>query len=62
LAAYNQFCSDRNGIPLLNQTKGLTRAQVEKALGDRWKVFAETRKTYDPQGRLLSLFFRELLG
>ena len=62
VAAYNQFCSDRNGIPLLNQTKGITRAQVEKALGDRWKVFAQTRKTYDPQGRLLSPFFRELLG
>lgn len=62
LTAYNQFCSDRNGIPLLNQCKGLTRAQVEKALGDRWKTFAATRKTYDPQGRLLSPFFQELLG
>jgi len=62
LLAYNQFCSDRGGIPLLNQTKGLTRAQVEKALGDRWKTFAETRKTFDPQGRLLSAYFRDLLG
>ena len=62
LLAYNQFCSDRGGTPLLNQTKGLTRAQVEKALGERWKTFAATRKTFDPQDRLLSPYFRELLG
>jgi len=62
LLAYNQFSSDRGGIPLLNQTKGITRAQVEKALGDRWKTFAETRKSYDPQGRLLNAFFAGLLG
>jgi FAD/FMN-containing dehydrogenase len=62
LLAYNQFCSDRGGTPLLNQTKGITRDQVEKALGDRWRTFAETRKSYDPQGRLLSAFFRDLLG
>jgi len=32
LDTYNQFCSDRGGIPLLNQTPRLTRAQVQKAL------------------------------
>ena len=62
LVAYNQFCSDHGGTPLLNQTKGITRAQVEKALGDRWKTFADTRRGYDPQGRLLNPFFRDLLG
>lgn len=61
LLAYNQFSSDHGGIPLLNQTKGITRAQVEKALGSRWKTFADTRRGYDPQGRLLSPFFRDLL-
>ncbi len=62
LIAYNQFSSDRGGTPLLNQTKGITRAQVEKALGARWHTFAEARQTYDPQGRLLNAFFRDLLG
>jgi hypothetical protein len=62
LLAYNQFCSDRGGIPLLNQTKGITQAQVEKALGGRWQTFAATRKSYDPQGRLLNAFFAGLLG
>jgi len=62
LMAYNQFSSDHGGIPLLNQTKGITRPQVEKALGQRWQTFANTRRTYDPQGRLLNAFFRDLLG
>ena len=62
LAAYNQFCSDRSGIPLPNQTPYVTRAHVEKALGERWKKFAAARKTYDPNNRLLNSFFRDLLG
>ena len=62
LIVYNQFCSDHGGTPLLNQTKGVTRPQVEKALGSRWQTFADARKTYDPQGRLLNAFFRDLLG
>jgi hypothetical protein len=62
LVAYNQFSSDHGGVPLLNQTKGITRQQVEKALGARWQAFAQARKTYDPEGRLLSAFFRDLLG
>ncbi|NIO67216.1 MAG: FAD-linked oxidase, partial [Gammaproteobacteria bacterium] len=31
LRAYNQFCSDRHGLPLFNQTPFLTREQVQKA-------------------------------
>ncbi len=27
------------GVPLMNQTYGVTRAQAEKAFGDRLKVF-----------------------
>jgi hypothetical protein len=42
LDAYNQFSSDQGGIPLLNQTYGLTRAMVQKAWGQRLEVFAET--------------------
>jgi hypothetical protein len=62
LTAYNQFCSDRAVIPLFNQTNGLTRAQVQKALGSRLKTFADTCKTYDPEGRLLNDYFRDLLA
>lgn len=62
LAAYNQFCSDRNGVPLLNQTYGLTAPIVQKAFGDRLKTLEEKRKQYDPQDRLLNDYFRSLLS
>jgi len=62
LDAYSQFCSDRNGKPLLNQTPGLTPAIVQKAFGDRLKVLAQTRQQYDPNDRLLNSYFRTLLA
>ena len=62
LTAYNQFCSAHGGIPLFNQTEGITPAQVQQALGDRVKTFAVARKNYDPNGRLLNAFFREMLS
>jgi hypothetical protein len=62
LGAYNQFCIDHGGIPLLNQTDQITRAQVQKALGDRLKVFAQARKTFDPNNRLLNAYFQDLLA
>jgi hypothetical protein len=62
LPAYNQFCSDNGGLPLINQTPMLTPGLVEKALGDRWKQFGEARKTFDPGNRLLNDYFKQLLG
>ena len=61
LDAYNQFCSDRNGKPLLNQTPGLTAAMARKAYGDKLTIFESTRKQYDPTDRLLNGYFRSLL-
>jgi hypothetical protein len=62
LTAYNQFCSDRGGIPLFNQTDGATRAQAQKALGDRLTIFTAARRAFDPSGRLLNTYFSEMLG
>lgn len=62
LTAYNQFCAAHGGVPLFNQTDGITPAQVQQALGDRLKTFAAARKNYDPNGRLLNAFFREMLS
>jgi FAD/FMN-containing dehydrogenase len=62
LGVYNQWCSDHGGIPLPNQTPLATRAQIEKGLGERWKQFAEARRTFDPTNRLLNDYFRDLLG
>jgi D-arabinono-1,4-lactone oxidase len=61
LAAYNEFCSQHGGRPLFNQTGWLTRAQVEKAFGDRLRTFADYRQCFDPTERLLNEYFRKLL-
>lgn len=62
LDAYNEFCVDRGGIPLFNQTPRLTAAQARTAIGDRLIVLEETRKQYDPNERLLNDYYRNLLG
>jgi FAD/FMN-containing dehydrogenase len=62
LEAYNVFCSSRGGIPLLNQTFGVTRAIAQKAFGGRLTQFEETRKVYDPNNRLLNDYFQGLLS
>jgi len=62
LEFYNGFCTNRSGIPLLNQTFGVTRAQAQKTLGERLRLFAETREIYDPGNRLLNDYFQDLLS
>jgi hypothetical protein len=62
LTAYNEFCSANGGIPLFNQTDRITPAQMQKALGDRLETFAAARRTFDPNGRLLNNYFREMLS
>jgi len=61
LKAFNAFCSDRDGHPLFNQTKHLTAVQVRKAYGKRWEEFAQVRAKWDPEDRLLSQYFADLL-
>jgi FAD/FMN-containing dehydrogenase len=61
LEAYNQFCSERGGQPLLNQTFGVTREIASRAYGDRLQVFEEARRGYDPGNRLLNDYFAGLL-
>jgi L-gulonolactone oxidase len=62
LHAYNDFCSDRRGVPLFNQTPFLTRDQVRRAFGTRLQQFAARRKEVDPKDRLLDSYFREFLS
>ncbi len=62
LAAYNEFCSAHGGVPLFNQTFGLTREQVQRAFGGRLDVFRAHRDHFDPTGRLLNRYFAELLA
>ena len=52
----------RNGKPLLNQTIGLTPQMAKQAFGTKLAQIAQTRKQYDPSGRLLNDYFRGLLS
>jgi len=62
LGDFNEWCSNRGGVPLLNQTFGVTDVIAKKAFGDRLNIIATTRKKYDPRNRLLNEYFRSLLG
>ena len=59
---FNDFASQRGGIPLLNQSPFVTQAQAQKAFGDRWQQFSDAVHSADPTGRLLSPFFAGLLN
>lgn len=62
LDAYNAFCAESGGLPLMNQTAQLTPALAQKTLGNRLKQFAAARRKYDPQNRLLNSYFQGMLA
>ncbi|MDH3693045.1 MAG: FAD-binding protein [Gammaproteobacteria bacterium] len=61
LRAYNEFCSQHDGIPLFNQSKWLTRSQVQKAFGGRISKFWRYKQRFDPNNRLMNDYFNNLL-
>jgi FAD/FMN-containing dehydrogenase len=62
LREFNEFATKRNGIPLLNQSPFVTREQCEHAYGPRWTEFSAWVRSVDPDGRMLNVFFRDLLS
>ena len=62
LDAFNTWAAPRQGVPLLNQSPRVTKAQVQAAFGARWPQFAQWVKSADPQGRMLNPWFAELLS
>jgi FAD/FMN-containing dehydrogenase len=62
LRKFNDFASQRNGIPLLNQSPFVTQAQVQTAYGQRWSQFSAFVRAADPAGRMLNPFFAALLS
>jgi FAD/FMN-containing dehydrogenase len=60
LAAYNRFCEERGGVPLFNQTFGVTRAVADNAFGSRIEAIRQQRSIFDPDNRLLNPYFRTL--
>jgi FAD/FMN-containing dehydrogenase len=61
LVAYNDFCSANDGVPLFNQTKGITPQQARRAFGSQLDTFREYRTRFDPKDRLLNQYFKALL-
>jgi FAD/FMN-containing dehydrogenase len=62
LVDFNEWCSRHGGVPLPNQTYGVTREQGRRALGNRLEAMAAKRAEFDPENRLLNDFFRDFLG
>jgi L-gulonolactone oxidase len=58
---FNVLAARFGGRPLLNQTKQLSREVVYQTLGEDWKRFLTLREQYDPGGRFLSKYFRDLI-
>lgn len=62
LRKFNEFASQRNGIPLLNQSPFVTQSQVQVAYGERWTKFSAAVRAADPTARMLNPFFASLLS
>jgi hypothetical protein len=62
LQQFNDFASQRNGIPLLNQSPFVEQKHVEAAYGQRWLQFSSAVRSMDPGGRMLNPFFASLLS
>ncbi len=62
LRRFNEFASQRNGIPLLNQSPFIERRHVEAAYGARWLELSAWVRSVDPGGRMLNPFFAALLS
>ena len=62
LQAFNDFCYQNHGIPLLNQSPFVLRQHVEAAYGQRWLQVSAAVRAADPTGRMLNPFFANLLS
>jgi hypothetical protein len=62
LRRFNDFAFEHRGTPLLNQSPFVERQHCEAAYGARWGEFSTWVKSEDPQRRMLSPFFAELLS
>jgi len=58
---YNEFAVQHGGKCTFNQTKVLTKSQVEKAFGEKWERFKKAREVADTENRFLSEYFRKLM-
>jgi FAD/FMN-containing dehydrogenase len=62
LMDFNDFASALGGIPTFNQTRALQTEHINKAFGDRARLFRALRQRTDPLNRLRNSYFAYLLG
>jgi FAD/FMN-containing dehydrogenase len=62
LKAFNDWAALRGGVPLLNQSPFVTKANVVAAYGERWQQLSGWIRSVDPDGRMLNPFFADLLA
>jgi FAD/FMN-containing dehydrogenase len=62
LIDFNDFASALGGVPTFNQTRALQREHIDKAFGERAKLFRALRRRTDPLNRLHNSYFDYLLG
>ncbi len=61
LIDFNDFASSLGGIPTFNQSRALKPEHVNKAFGERIKLFRALRQRTDPLNRLCNSYFSHLL-
>jgi FAD/FMN-containing dehydrogenase len=61
LIDFNDFASALGGVPTFNQSRALSPEHVQKAFGDRIKLFRALRQRTDPLNRLCNSYFAHLL-
>jgi FAD binding domain/D-arabinono-1,4-lactone oxidase len=61
LIDFNDFASAQGGVPTFNQSRALKPEHVNKAYGERVKLFRALRQRTDPLNRLCNSYFSHLL-
>jgi hypothetical protein len=62
LIDFNDFASGLGGVPTFNQTRALKVQHIDKAFGDRARLFKGLRQRTDALNRLHNSYFANLLG
>jgi len=62
LLDFAELATRFGGIPLFNQTRGMSPHHARDAYGDRLRRFRDVRQKLDPQNRCLNQFFAEHIG
>jgi FAD/FMN-containing dehydrogenase len=62
LIDFNDFASDLGGVPTFNQTRALKAQHIEKAFGERARLFKALRQRTDVLNRLNNSYFANLFA